>query len=109
MIKTAVLSASFYGNYEYILLIIVNTGTWEARFTKLLAFNDTSFARTIMFDNDATVLRHLDHLFLLTGLGKLWWNGAVTGPTRVRVRFANRMPMCICGFLPCGRFLYVSL
>ena len=42
-----------------------NTETWEAGFTKLLAFNETSYARTIMFDNDATVYKHLDHLFLL--------------------------------------------
>ncbi|KAF8463914.1 nucleotide-diphospho-sugar transferase [Kalaharituber pfeilii] len=48
--------------------IIVKKGkesTWEASFTKLLAFNQTQYSRVIMCDNDATLLKHLDHLFLL--------------------------------------------
>lgn len=53
--------------------------TWEAGFTKLLAFNQTDYSRTIMFDNDATVLKHMDHLFLLPpaplALPRAYWLG----------------------------------
>lgn len=39
--------------------------TWIESFTKLLAFNQTQYARVISLDSDATVLQPMDELFLL--------------------------------------------
>lgn len=42
-----------------------DTDTWADSFTKLLAFNQTSYARILTLDSDATVLDPPDELFLL--------------------------------------------
>ncbi|KAG8623835.1 hypothetical protein KVT40_008811 [Elsinoe batatas] len=51
--------------------------TWAASFTKLLAFNQTQFARVISLDSDATLLQHMDELFLRPSAGviapKAYW------------------------------------
>ncbi|KAF2221722.1 nucleotide-diphospho-sugar transferase [Elsinoe ampelina] len=51
--------------------------TWAASFTKLLAFNQTQFARVISLDSDATLLQHVDELFLRPPAGvvapKAYW------------------------------------
>ncbi|GAB7341555.1 hypothetical protein MBLNU457_7767t1 [Dothideomycetes sp. NU457] len=39
--------------------------TWADSFTKLLAFNQTQYARVLSLDSDATVLQSMDELFLL--------------------------------------------
>ncbi|MCJ1413033.1 N-acetylglucosaminyltransferase [Ptychographa xylographoides] len=39
--------------------------TWDTSLTKFLAFNQTQYLRIIHFDSDATVLGHMDDLFLL--------------------------------------------
>ncbi|SPQ27171.1 d83a3730-91ba-44bf-abf0-e8eb00f37d33 [Thermothielavioides terrestris] len=39
--------------------------TWAESFTKLLAFNQTQYARVLSLDSDANVLQNLDELFLL--------------------------------------------
>ncbi|OQO09567.1 hypothetical protein B0A48_04969 [Cryoendolithus antarcticus] len=39
--------------------------TWSQGFTKLLAFNMTEYRRVLSLDSDATVLKHMDELFLL--------------------------------------------
>lgn len=39
--------------------------TWSDSFTKLLAFNLTSYKRVLSLDSDATVLQSMDELFLL--------------------------------------------
>ncbi|KAJ5780727.1 hypothetical protein N7457_005887 [Penicillium paradoxum] len=39
--------------------------TWAESFTKLLAFNQTQYDRVLSLDSDATILQHLDELFLL--------------------------------------------
>ncbi|KAJ5357421.1 hypothetical protein N7541_004579 [Penicillium brevicompactum] len=39
--------------------------TWASSFTKLLAFNQTQYDRVLSLDSDATVLQHMDELFLM--------------------------------------------
>ncbi|KAJ5816659.1 hypothetical protein N7447_008892 [Penicillium robsamsonii] len=39
--------------------------TWQASFTKLLAFNQTQYDRVLGLDSDATLLQHMDELFLM--------------------------------------------
>ncbi|KXG45901.1 uncharacterized protein PGRI_047570 [Penicillium griseofulvum] len=39
--------------------------TWRASFTKLLAFNQTQYDRVLSLDSDATMLQHMDELFLM--------------------------------------------
>ncbi|KAE8836444.1 hypothetical protein P3342_000363 [Pyrenophora teres f. teres] len=39
--------------------------TWQDSYTKLLLWNQTQYKRVISFDSDATVLNHMDELFLL--------------------------------------------
>ncbi|KAK4250207.1 glycosyltransferase [Corynascus novoguineensis] len=39
--------------------------TWEASFTKLLAFNQTQYDRVLSLDSDSTVMQNMDELFLL--------------------------------------------
>ncbi|KAF1993522.1 glycosyltransferase family 8 protein [Amniculicola lignicola CBS 123094] len=39
--------------------------TWQASFTKLLAFDQTQYKRVINVDSDATILKSLDSLFFL--------------------------------------------
>ncbi|KAK3686158.1 glycosyltransferase family 8 protein [Podospora appendiculata] len=39
--------------------------TWAESFTKLLAFNQTTYARILALDSDSTVLQSMDELFLL--------------------------------------------
>ncbi|PYH90397.1 nucleotide-diphospho-sugar transferase [Aspergillus ellipticus CBS 707.79] len=39
--------------------------TWAESYTKLLAFNRTQYDRVLSLDSDATVLQHMDELFLL--------------------------------------------
>ncbi|KAF2156246.1 glycosyltransferase family 8 protein [Myriangium duriaei CBS 260.36] len=39
--------------------------TWAESFTKLLAFNQTSYKRVLSLDSDATILKPMDELFLL--------------------------------------------
>ncbi|KAL2197353.1 glycosyltransferase family 8 protein [Corynascus similis CBS 632.67] len=39
--------------------------TWEASFTKLLAFNQTQYDRVLSLDSDSIVMQNLDELFLL--------------------------------------------
>jgi len=39
--------------------------TWSASYTKLLAYNQTSYARLLHLDSDSTLLQPLDELFLL--------------------------------------------
>lgn len=39
--------------------------TWSQSFTKLLAFNQTQYTRVLSLDSDATLLSHMDELFLL--------------------------------------------
>ncbi|KAF1962819.1 nucleotide-diphospho-sugar transferase [Byssothecium circinans] len=39
--------------------------TWQDSYTKLLAWNQTQYKRLISLDSDATVLDHMDELFLL--------------------------------------------
>ena len=39
--------------------------TWADSFTKLLAFNQTSYSRVLSLDSDATVLQPMDELFLI--------------------------------------------
>ncbi|KAL8811934.1 MAG: hypothetical protein Q9200_001402 [Gallowayella weberi] len=39
--------------------------TWAESYTKLLAFNQTQYARVLHLDSDATVLQTMDELFLL--------------------------------------------
>ncbi|KAK8085530.1 hypothetical protein PG997_006801 [Apiospora hydei] len=38
--------------------------TWAESFTKLLAFNQTQYARVLNVDSDSTILQHMDELFL---------------------------------------------
>ncbi|KAF4555999.1 Glucose N-acetyltransferase-like protein 1 [Elsinoe fawcettii] len=38
--------------------------TWAESFTKLLAFNQTQYKRVLSLDSDATLLAHMDDLFL---------------------------------------------
>jgi alpha-N-acetylglucosamine transferase len=42
-----------------------NQATWADSYTKLLAFNLTSFDRVLAIDSDSVVLKNLDSLFLL--------------------------------------------
>ncbi|CAG8277961.1 unnamed protein product [Penicillium salamii] len=39
--------------------------TWASSFTKLLAFNQTQYDRVLSLDSDATILKHMDELFLM--------------------------------------------
>ncbi|KAI5862520.1 glycosyltransferase family 8 protein [Durotheca rogersii] len=39
--------------------------TWAESFTKLLAFNQTQYARVLNVDSDATILQTMDELFLM--------------------------------------------
>ncbi|KAI4685772.1 uncharacterized protein J4E88_003608 [Alternaria novae-zelandiae] len=39
--------------------------TWQDSYTKLLAWNQTQYKRVISLDSDATLLNHMDELFLL--------------------------------------------
>jgi hypothetical protein len=39
--------------------------TWSQSFTKLLAFNQTQYKRVLSLDSDATLLQHMDELFVL--------------------------------------------
>jgi hypothetical protein len=39
--------------------------TWSQSFTKLLAFNQTEYSVVLSLDSDATLLAHMDELFLL--------------------------------------------
>jgi alpha-N-acetylglucosamine transferase len=39
--------------------------TWAESFTKLLAFNQTQYARVLSLDSDSVLLQHMDELFLL--------------------------------------------
>jgi alpha-N-acetylglucosamine transferase len=42
-----------------------DSATWADSYTKLLAFNQTQYDRVLSLDSDATVLQHMDELFLL--------------------------------------------
>ncbi|KAM7204685.1 Nucleotide-diphospho-sugar transferase [Naviculisporaceae sp. PSN 640] len=42
-----------------------NDQTWAQSFTKLLAFNQTQYARVLSLDSDSTILQPMDELFLL--------------------------------------------
>lgn len=50
---------------------------WADSYTKLLAFNQTRYARLLVLDSDATVLQPLDELFLLPAatavVPRAWW------------------------------------
>ncbi|KAL2808647.1 nucleotide-diphospho-sugar transferase [Aspergillus granulosus] len=39
--------------------------SWAESYTKLLAFNQTQYDRVLSLDSDATMLKHLDELFLM--------------------------------------------
>jgi alpha-N-acetylglucosamine transferase len=39
--------------------------TWADSFTKLLAFNQTQYARVLSIDSDSKLLQHMDELFLM--------------------------------------------
>ncbi|KAL2816084.1 glycosyltransferase family 8 protein [Aspergillus granulosus] len=39
--------------------------SWAESYTKLLAFNQTQYDRVLSLDSDATILQHLDELFLI--------------------------------------------
>lgn len=42
-----------------------NDGTYNASFTKFLAWDETDYARILQLDSDVTMLRHLDDVFLV--------------------------------------------
>ncbi|KAL1801680.1 hypothetical protein ACET3X_002022 [Alternaria dauci] len=42
-----------------------NDAMWQDSYTKLLAWNQTQYKRVISLDSDATLLNHMDELFLL--------------------------------------------
>ena len=44
---------------------LLNDDTWNASFTKFLAWGQTRYERVIHLDSDVTVLQHLDDLFML--------------------------------------------
>ncbi|KAH8649968.1 glucose N-acetyltransferase [Xylariales sp. PMI_506] len=39
--------------------------TWAESYTKLLAFNQTQYQRVLNVDSDATILQHMDELFMM--------------------------------------------
>ncbi|KAL4804759.1 glycosyltransferase family 8 protein [Aspergillus unguis] len=51
--------------------------TWAESYTKLLAFNQTQYARVLSLDSDATILQSMDELFLLpscpVALPRAYW------------------------------------
>ncbi|KAM5543497.1 hypothetical protein V8D89_002748 [Ganoderma adspersum] len=51
--------------------------TWSDSYTKLLAFNQTQYARVLALDSDATLLQPMDELFLLppapAALPRAYW------------------------------------
>ncbi|KAH7357064.1 alphaN-acetylglucosamine transferase [Rhexocercosporidium sp. MPI-PUGE-AT-0058] len=50
---------------------------WADSYTKLLAFDQTNYARLLVLDSDATILQPLDELFLLPSatavMPRAWW------------------------------------
>ncbi|PIL23160.1 hypothetical protein GSI_14469 [Ganoderma sinense ZZ0214-1] len=58
--------------------------TWSDSYTKLLAFNQTQYARVLALDSDATLLQPMDELFLLppapAALPRAYW---LSGPAPV--------------------------
>ena len=60
-------------------MLISEAATWAESYTKLLAFNQTSYQRVLHLDSDSTVLQSMDELFLLepawVAMPRAYWLG----------------------------------
>lgn len=50
--------------YYKFMLMLMDIDEWAESYTKLLAFNQTSYEKLLVLDSDSTVLKSMDELFL---------------------------------------------